>query len=91
LHSPQRSAIQIRPLPLAERTGQKTLPAQILNEASGFDARAAAYGWPVDLSDEQLLERLLALNLERAAAEAKAQESPKRKSAQRDKAEHELI
>jgi hypothetical protein len=26
-------------------------------------AVAAAYGWPVDLSDEQILERLLALNL----------------------------
>ena len=25
-----------------------------------------AYGWPHDLSDEQILERLLALNLERA-------------------------
>jgi hypothetical protein len=27
-----------------------------------------AYGWPHDLSDEGILERLLALNLERAAA-----------------------
>jgi hypothetical protein len=35
-------------------------------------AVAAAYGWPVDLSDDQILERLLALNLERAEAEAKA-------------------
>jgi hypothetical protein len=26
-----------------------------------------AYGWPHDLSDEQILERLLALNLERSA------------------------
>jgi hypothetical protein len=26
-----------------------------------------AYGWPADLSDEQILEKLLALNLERAA------------------------
>jgi hypothetical protein len=34
-------------------------------------AVAAAYGWPVDLTDEQILERLLALNLERAAAESK--------------------
>jgi hypothetical protein len=25
----------------------------------------AAYGWPPDLSDEEILERLLALNLER--------------------------
>ena len=54
-------------------------------------AVAAAYGWPVDLSDEQILERLLALNLERAAEEAKAQNAPKRRSAQRDKTEHELI
>jgi hypothetical protein len=35
-------------------------------------AVAAAYGWPADLNDEQLLERLLALNHERAKAEAKA-------------------
>jgi len=27
---------------------------------------AAAYGWPADLSDEEMLRRLLALNLERA-------------------------
>jgi hypothetical protein len=27
-----------------------------------------AYGWPHDLTDEQILERLLALNLERAPA-----------------------
>jgi hypothetical protein len=29
-----------------------------------------AYGWPADLGDEEILERLLALNLERAAKEA---------------------
>ena len=33
------------------------------------DAVADAYGWPHDLSDEQILDRLLALNLERAAEE----------------------
>ena len=54
-------------------------------------AVAAAYGWPADLTDEQILERLLALNLERAAERARAQESPKRKSTQRDRAEQELI
>ena len=32
------------------------------------EAVAAAYGWPADLSDEEVLARLLALNLERAAA-----------------------
>ena len=26
-----------------------------------------AYGWPADITDEELLERLLALNLERAS------------------------
>jgi hypothetical protein len=30
-------------------------------------AVAAAYGWPADLSDEQILERLFALNQHRAA------------------------
>jgi hypothetical protein len=30
----------------------------------------AAYGWPPDLSDEQILEKLLALNLQRATEEA---------------------
>ena len=30
----------------------------------------AAYGWPPDLSDDDLLARLLALNVFRAAAEA---------------------
>ncbi|MDI9603194.1 MAG: hypothetical protein QM328_13745, partial [Acidobacteriota bacterium] len=29
----------------------------------------AAYGWPEDIGDEELLERLLALNLERAEEE----------------------
>src|SRR5439155_14638203 len=28
-----------------------------------------AYGWPADLTDEQILERLVALNAERAAEE----------------------
>jgi hypothetical protein len=36
-----------------------------------IDAAAAeAYGWPVDLSDEQILEKLVALNAERAKEEA---------------------
>jgi hypothetical protein len=39
-------------------------------------AVAAAYGWPADLNDEQLLERLLALNLERAEQEAKTAKVP---------------
>ena len=30
------------------------------------EAAFAAYGWPSDLSDEEILEKLLALNLERS-------------------------
>src|SRR5438552_3885845 len=53
-------------------------------------AVAAAYGWPADLSDEQILERLLALNLERAAEEANAAKMKKPK-ASREKKEDEML
>ena len=33
------------------------------------EAVSAAYGWPADLSDEQILANLLELNLTRAAAQ----------------------
>ena len=36
------------------------------------EAVFAAYGWPVDLSDDELLARLLELNLQRAREEAKS-------------------
>jgi hypothetical protein len=36
----------------------------------------AAYGWSPSLSDEELLERLLALNLERAEEEARGVVTP---------------
>ena len=42
----------------------------LVNVHERLDAAVAAtYGWPADLSDEQVLERLLALNLERYEAE----------------------
>ncbi len=53
-------------------------------------AVAAAYGWPADLSDEQILEKLLALNLERAAEEAKAAKV-KTPKAQRVKHAEEML
>jgi hypothetical protein len=53
-------------------------------------AVAAAYGWPADLSDEQILEKLLALNLERAAEEAKAAKV-KTPKVQRAKAAEEML
>lgn len=54
-------------------------------------AVAAAYGWPADLSDEQILERLLALNLARAAAESAATAKPKHRKPQREKSADELL
>ena len=51
---------------------------------------AAAYGFPADSTDEQILERLLALNLERAAEEARAAQVKKPK-AQRPKEADELV
>ena len=53
-------------------------------------AAAAAYGWPADLSDEQILEKLLALNLERAAAE-KAQAAAPKKRSTRTKSADEML
>jgi type II restriction/modification system DNA methylase subunit YeeA len=43
-------------------------PAWLINAHAELDAAvAAAYGWPADLSDDEILKRLLALNLERSA------------------------
>jgi len=53
-------------------------------------AVATAYGWPADLTDEQILEKLLALNLERAAEEAKPAKE-KTQKAQRGKVAEEMI
>ena len=45
-------------------------PQWLANAHQALDeAVAAAYGWPADLPEDQVLERLLALNLERAGAE----------------------
>ena len=44
-------------------------PQWLLNAHRDLDAAvAAAYGWPADLSDDDILEHLFALNQERAAA-----------------------
>jgi hypothetical protein len=53
-------------------------------------AVAAAYGFPADLTDEQILEKLLALNLARAAEEAKAAKVKKPKIT-REKNTDEMI
>ncbi|MBK9989473.1 MAG: hypothetical protein IPP19_01750 [Verrucomicrobia bacterium] len=67
-------------------------PAWLDHAHKKLDAAvAAAYGWPSDLTDEQILERLLALNLQRAAAESAALAKPKIRKAQREKHADELI
>ena len=53
-------------------------------------AVAAAYGWPADLTDDAILEKLLALNLARAAEEAQATNA-KQPKAQRAKHVEELL
>ena len=46
-------------------------PTWLANAHAALDAAVAdAYGWPADLTDGEVLERLLALNLERAGAGA---------------------
>ena len=48
-------------------------PSWLANAHATLDAAvAAAYGWPPDLPDAEALQRLLALNLERAGAEGAA-------------------
>ena len=53
-------------------------------------AVAAAYGWPAALSDEQILEKLLALNQARAAEEATTTNA-KPPKASRPKDEDEML
>ena len=46
-------------------------PTWLANLHAALDAAVfAAYGWPPDIGDDEMLERLLALNLERAGASA---------------------
>jgi type II restriction/modification system DNA methylase subunit YeeA len=51
---------------------------------------AAAYGWPADLPEAEILKRLLELNLQRADVEAKM-EKPRLPRTSRSKREDELI
>ncbi|MCC7494916.1 MAG: class I SAM-dependent DNA methyltransferase [Fimbriimonadaceae bacterium] len=52
-------------------------PAWLEHAHTALDtAVLAAYGWPADLPEHELLARLLALNLERAAAEAAQSTAP---------------
>lgn len=61
------------PLSEAERdVHDRGLVSLISQHHTAIDAAVSeAYGWPADLSDEDILTRLVALNKERAAEEAK--------------------
>ena len=67
LNPPGVSAAELRKRTLTSLYNQR--PTWLDNIHARLDAAVAdAYGWPADLADGQILERLLALNLERAGA-----------------------
>ena len=67
-------------------------PAWLIHIHARLDAAvAAAYGWPADLSDEQILTRLLALNHERAAVENTAVPPAKKPRLSRERREDEML
>ena len=67
-------------------------PAWLEYARAKLDAAvAAAYGWPADLSNDEILSRLLELNLARAAAETATTKAGARKRTTREKNENELL
>ena len=69
LNPPRVSAAELRKRKLTNLYNQR--PTWLDNTHAKLDAAVAdAYGWPADLTDTEILERLLALNLERAGASA---------------------
>jgi hypothetical protein len=98
LHTARYPRLEPKDAACAARLKKRTLtnlynerPAWLAFAHKKLDAAvAAAYGWPADLSDEAILENLLALNLERAAAEAKAAKGKKTRS-NREKTGDEMI
>jgi hypothetical protein len=68
-------------------------PAWLAHAHAKLDAAvAAAYAFDLDLTNEQILERLLALNIERANDETKSAARQKNaKKISRGKSEHEMI
>ena len=68
LNPPGASEAQLKKLTLTNLYNQR--PTWLANAHNTLDAAVAdAYGWPAGLTDAEILERLLALNLERAAAQ----------------------
>ena len=66
LNPPGASAAELKKRTLTNLYNQR--PTWLQNAHRKLDTAVfAAYGWPPDLTDEDILARLLALNLERAA------------------------
>ena len=67
LNPPDTSEAELKNRTLTNLYNQR--PTWVANAHETLDAEvAAAYGWPADQNDAAILERLLALNLERAGA-----------------------
>ena len=67
LNPPDTSEAELKKRTLTNLYNQR--PTWVVNAHETLDAEvAAAYGWPADQNDAAILERLLALNLERAGA-----------------------
>ncbi|MFH1085903.1 MAG: type IIL restriction-modification enzyme MmeI, partial [Chloroflexota bacterium] len=65
LNPPGASVAELRPRTLTNLYNQR--PSWLALAHNKLDAAVfAAYGWPTGLTDEEILERLLALNGERA-------------------------
>jgi type II restriction/modification system DNA methylase subunit YeeA len=68
LNPPGASPAELKARTLTNLYNQR--PTWLANAHAALDgAVLAAYDWPADLGDEEILERLLALNLERAAGQ----------------------
>ena len=68
LNPPNASAAELKKRTLTNLYNQRPTWLQLAHDKLD-SAVASAYGWPADLSDEESLERLLTLNLQRAAAQ----------------------
>ena len=69
LNPPGLSDAELKKRTLTNLYNQR--PTWLANAHAALDAAvAAAYGWPADLADAEVLERLLALNLERSLRQA---------------------
>src|SRR5436305_844237 len=68
IHSRNGEALNAKDQKIHEQ-GLISILLQLHNELDA--AVAAAYGWPANLTEEEILEKLVALNKERAAEEAR--------------------